>query len=172
MRRAIMSIAILAACGRPAALPFYQTAEMTPEWLNESAATHRVAPFRLKDQQARTITNTAFSNRVTIVHFFFTRCGDVCPTTTTNIARTLRAIDNARLQVLSHSVTPEADSVAALRHYAEAHSIVDPRWHLVTNLAAGAAVVALGLSGAGLVYELAYFDGTTWSAGGKSPINK
>src|SRR5215203_7195749 len=96
-------------CGRPAALPFYETAEMTPEWLSESAPTHHVAPFRLHDQRDSVITNAAFSNRVTIVHFFFTRCGDVCPTTTSNIARTLRTIDDARLQVLSHSVTPDAD---------------------------------------------------------------
>jgi protein SCO1/2 len=122
------------ACGRSAALPFYQTPEMTPEWLDESVPTHRVAPFQLKDQRDSTITNAAFSNHVTIVHFFFTRCGDVCPTTTTNLARTLRAIDDARLQVLSHSVTPEADSVGALRHYAEMHAIVDPRWHLVTGV--------------------------------------
>jgi len=123
----------IVACGRPAALPFYQTPEMTPEWLTESAPTHHVAPFRLHDQRDSVITNAAFSNRVTIVHFFFTRCGDVCPTTTANIARTLRGIDDARLQVLSHSVTPDADSVGALRRYAEMHSIVDPRWHLLTG---------------------------------------
>jgi protein SCO1/2 len=133
MRRAIVSLVMLAACARPAALPFYQTAEMTPEWLRESAATHHVAPFRLRDQYERSITNAAFSNHVTIVHFFFTRCGDVCPTTTSNVARTLRAIDDARLQVLSHSVTPEADSAGVLRHYAGTHAIVDPRWHLVTG---------------------------------------
>jgi protein SCO1 len=133
MRLALMSLVALTACGRPAVLPFYQTPEMTPEWLTESAPTHHVAPFRLHDQRDRVITNAAFSDRVTIVHFFFTRCGDVCPTTTANVARTLRTIGDARLQVLSHSVTPDADSVSALRHYAAMHSIVDARWHLVTG---------------------------------------
>jgi protein SCO1 len=126
-------LATLAACGRNASLPFYETADMTPEWSSDAAATHRVAPFRLTDQRGNTITNAAFDGRVTIVHFFFTRCGDVCPTTTTNIARTLRVVGDTRLQVLSHSVTPDADSVASLHHYADTHGIVDPRWHLVTG---------------------------------------
>jgi protein SCO1/2 len=134
--------ATMTACGHAASLPFYQTAEMTPEWLAESAPTHRVAPFRLQDQRDSTITNAQFAGRVTIVHFFFTRCGDVCPTTTTNVARTLRAIADDRLQVLSHSVTPDADSVASLRHYAETHQIVDPRWHLLTGARADVEALA------------------------------
>lgn len=126
-------LATQTACIQPESLPFYQTADMTPEWISPSTRTHRVADFRLVDQHDRAVTNAAFRGKATIVHFFFTRCGDVCPTTSSHLARTLRAIDDPRLQVLSHSVTPEADSVASLRHYAAMHRIVDPRWRLVTG---------------------------------------
>jgi protein SCO1/2 len=128
-------------CGRRAtsdALPFYRTAGMNPEWLDTGAATspsvHHIAPFTLWDQRGARITNAAFAGRASIVHFFFTSCGDVCPTTTRNIAAVLRAmVGDQRVQVLSHSVTPAADSVAALRRYADSHGITDARWHLLTG---------------------------------------
>jgi len=111
---------------------------MNPEWLDARAealrSMHRVAPFTLVDQHGASITNATFDGKASIVHFFFTSCGDVCPTTTRNIAAVLRATTgDQRVQVLSHSVTPDADSVAALRRYADSHGIVDPRWHLLTG---------------------------------------
>jgi protein SCO1/2 len=111
---------------------------MTPEWLSDreanSRGTHRVAAFQLTDQFGATVSNRAFDGKVTIVGFFFTRCGDVCPTTTRNLARVLRDLPGANdLQILSHSVTPDRDSVAALRVFAASHGIDDSRWHLLTG---------------------------------------
>ena len=143
MRILIIGVLLLGAvsCRRGAgaeSLPFYRTSNLDPEWIGareaSSASMHRVAPFKLVDQNGTSITNARFAGRVSIVHFFFTSCGDVCPTTTRNIAAVLRATaGNDRVQVLSHSVTPEADSVPALRRYADSHGIADPRWHLLTG---------------------------------------
>ena len=49
-------------------------------------------------------------------------------------------------------------------------------WKIVNNPAYSFATkevgaFILGLSGVGLLYELAYFDGTTWTAGAKTPIS-
>jgi protein SCO1/2 len=111
---------------------------MTPEWMTDREASdarmHRVAPFVLTDQRGATITESALRGRITIVHFFFARCGDVCPTTTANVARVVaEAGAMPELQVLSHSVTPERDSVPVLQHFAAMHKIADPRWHLLTG---------------------------------------
>ena len=137
--RLLVALAItVAACSRREALPFYRTAELTPEWLTvrESRARemHHVAPFTMTDQHGVSVTERAFEGRATIVTFFFTHCADICPTTTSNIRKLLEAIpDDGRIQVLSYSVTPERDSVAELRRFAERHHIADPRWHFLTG---------------------------------------
>jgi protein SCO1/2 len=111
---------------------------MTPEWLNEREAglpsTHRVAAFQLTDQSGNQVTDKSLAAHVTVAHFFFTKCGDICPTTTRNLARTLEEVprDN-RLQILSYSVSPERDSLPELRAFATKHHITDSRWHLLTG---------------------------------------
>lgn len=134
----IGSTLLLAACGEaPLAVPFYRTSDATPEWLSESAALkpdmHHVANFALTDQYRATVTDSNLKGRATIIHFFFTTCAGVCPTTQTNIARLLAHTKESRIQVLSHSVVPERDSVPALQMYASMHDIHDSRWHLLTG---------------------------------------
>lgn len=119
-------------------LPFYRDSTLTPTWLTAAAARtptmHRVAAFRAENQHDRTVTNAALAGRVTLVHFFFTHCVDICPTTTSNVARTLSAIGaDPRAQVLSFSITPERDSVPLLRQFATLHGLTDVRWHLLTS---------------------------------------
>ena len=138
--RIIMALAVsivACGCGR-SELPFYRTAAMTPEWLRDGDVSgpsmHRVGPFALTDQRGARLTNASFAGRVSVVNFFFTSCRDVCPTTTRNIAALLReTTGDERIQILSHSVTPSADSIGALRHFAEERGIRDPRWHLLTG---------------------------------------
>ena len=138
--RIIMSLVLalgLAGCGR-SKLPFYRSAEMTPEWLDARDAAapsmHHVRSFRLADQRGAELTNAAFAGKVTVVSFFFTACRDVCPTTTRNIAQILRETSGEpRIQVLSHSVAPAADSIGQLAKFAEERGIRDARWHLLTG---------------------------------------
>lgn len=129
--------AALGACGR-SKLPFYRTAEMTPEWLAPSDVSapsmHRIARFALTDQHGARVTNASFVGKVSIVNFFFTGCRDVCPTTTRNIAELLRDTrGGSSVQILSHSITPAADSIGALVRFAEERGVRDPRWHLLTG---------------------------------------
>jgi len=130
---------LLSAChDSKLAVPFYRTAELTPEWLSAPVAnaksTHRVGAFKLTDQNGANITNSAFAKHATIIHFFFTTCAGVCPTTQSNIARLLAKMPNeSRVQVLSHSVMPERDSQLMLKMYAGLHQIDPERWHLLTG---------------------------------------
>jgi len=133
----VLALAAAAGCGR-SRLPFYRTAAMTPEWLSakdaSAASIHRVAPFVLTDQHGVRVTDRSFTGKVSIIHFFFTTCRDVCPTTTRNIDALLRDMrGDERIQVLSHSIAPAADSVGALVHFATDRGIRDPRWHLLTG---------------------------------------
>ncbi len=119
-------------------LPYFRDQDLTPEWLSVSTAAaptmHRVQSFSLVDQRGRVVTEREISGHITVVHFFYATCGRVCPRTQSSLARWLRAMpsDN-RIQVLSHTVQPERDSVAALAEYAIMHEIVDARWRLLTG---------------------------------------
>ena len=133
--------------GKAEPLPFYRTAEMTPEWLSareaSAPAMHRVGAFRAEDQHGAVITERALSAKVTIVSFFFATCADICPTTTHNLASMLaEAGSDPRIQLLSYSITPEHNSAAVLREFARAHGIADPRWHLLRSSAAATAALA------------------------------
>ncbi|MEO7361840.1 MAG: SCO family protein [Gemmatimonadaceae bacterium] len=111
---------------------------MTREWLSAEVANatgmHRVGAFRLTDQNGANISESTFAKHATIIHFFFTTCAGVCPTTQSNIARLLAKMPNeSRVQVLPHSVMPERDSEPMLKMYAELHQIDGARWHLLTG---------------------------------------
>lgn len=120
-----------------APLPYIRSAQLTPEWLTDAEAAsptmHHIGAFRMTDQHGQTITEQSLRGRITVAQFFFTKCGDLCPTTTTNLQRLLNAVGDSALQVLSYSVTPTRDSVAELRDYAAMRGIRDPRWHLLTG---------------------------------------
>ena len=119
-------------------LPYFRDQDLTPEWLSMRTASaptmHRVHSFSLLDQRGRVVTEREIAGHVTVVHFFYATCARVCPRTQSSVARWLRAMpsDN-RIQVLSHTVQPERDSVAALAEYATMHEIVDARWRLLTG---------------------------------------
>jgi protein SCO1/2 len=139
MRRLVCAAVLLCAgcVGDPDGLPFYRTAALTPEWLagpdRASPAVHRVSAFDLRNQHGAAVRDSILDGRVSIVHFFFATCGGVCPATRVNLAQLMRAVPDADVRILSHSVQPERDSVAALAAYAELHGIRDPRWQLLTG---------------------------------------
>lgn len=117
-------------------LPFFTTPDLAPRWMSERRAEsiHRVAPFRLTDQDGRTITDADVAGKVYVASFFFTRCQQICPILGTGLRRVQSAFaDDGGVLILSHSVTPEMDSVPALRRWAAAHGARGGRWHLLTG---------------------------------------
>ena len=135
---------VVAACGekqnqsRVDALPFYKDASFTPSWLTpNSAATkafHSIPDFSLTNQRGETITQEDLKDKVTVVDFFFTTCPGICPKMTTNMAviQDNFSTDND-IVLLSHSVTPETDSIPILAAYAERKGVISPNWHLLTG---------------------------------------
>jgi protein SCO1/2 len=76
-------------------------------------------PFRLVDQDGRTVTDRDFIGAPHLVFFGFTRCPDVCPTKLFEISEVLRATgDKGRvLRALFVSVDPERDTPEAMKSY-------------------------------------------------------
>lgn len=119
-------------------LPFYDEATFTPHWLSPNEdildTFHRISPFVLTNQEGATITEATFKDKIYVADFFFTICPGICPKMTANMME-LQAefINDDEIMLLSHSVTPERDSVPVLKSYAEAKGILSHKWHLVTG---------------------------------------
>jgi protein SCO1/2 len=76
-------------------------------------------PFRLTDQNGRTVTEQDFKGAPFLVFFGFTHCPDVCPTTLFEVSEILRTLgpDAARVKVAFITVDPERDTPTALKDY-------------------------------------------------------
>ncbi|MEL6535698.1 MAG: SCO family protein [Bacteroidota bacterium] len=119
-------------------LPFYNEATFTPHWLapNDPALEtfHRISPFQLINQEGDTVTHETFRDKIYVADFFFTICPGICPKMTSNMSRVQEAfLNDDEVLLLSHSVTPEMDSVPVLKEYAEAKGVLSEKWHLVTG---------------------------------------
>lgn len=119
------------------ALPYYRTAQLTPEWLPASVADgaemHRVGDFAFVDQHGSGITQDDLDGRLTVANFFFTQCTGICPTTRAQMGWVREQFEgDDRLIMLSHSVAPDHDTHEVLGHYAHVHDVADG-WHLLTG---------------------------------------
>ncbi len=123
---------------RVTTLPFYSEATFTPHWLetdSDSLANfHQIPAFQLTNQNGEAVTEKTFADKIYITDFFFTSCPGICPKMTKNMGVLQDAFLKDRdVLLLSHSVTPEFDSVSILKNYAIAKDVIDDRWHLVTG---------------------------------------
>ena len=118
-------------------LPYYNEASFTPKWLNnvEDLETfHKVPSFNLIDQNGESVTGQTFKEKIYVTDFFFTTCPGICPKMTENMALVQEAFkDDPEVLLLSHSVTPETDSVQVLKTYAENKGAISNKWYLVTG---------------------------------------
>ena len=122
---------------RVGTLPYYNEASFTPKWLNnvEDLETfHKVPSFNLIDQNGESVTGQTFKEKIYVTDFFFTTCPGICPKMTENMALVQEAFkDDPEVLLLSHSVTPETDSVQVLKTYAENKGAISNKWYLVTG---------------------------------------
>jgi len=118
-------------------LPYYNSSEFTPRWLSSDevpADFHKVPEFSLTNQDGEAFTEVRMDGKITVVDFFFTSCSGICPTLTKNLGVVDAAFPTETdLLLLSHSVTPDKDTVEVLRKYADSKAINTDRWHLLTG---------------------------------------
>ncbi len=119
-------------------LPVYQPTNFNIDLVDSSiqhvSKYHTIKDFKLVNQNGDTITQEDYKGKIYIADFFFTTCQSICPIMTKNMAAIQKEIlyDNDIL-LLSHTVTPEIDSVAQLKRYAIEKGVNDTKWNLVTG---------------------------------------
>lgn len=119
-------------------LPYYEEATYQPHWLSSASSKldtfHKISPFELINQDGETISEKTFEGKIYVTDFFFTTCPGICPKMTNHMSLLQEAfIDDDEILLLSHSVTPEKDSVKVLKAYAEEKGILSKKWHLATG---------------------------------------
>jgi len=119
-------------------LPYFNTPDWTPEWIEKTDSPyqqiHQIPVFNFKDQEGNAISNKTVEGKIYIANFFFTSCRGICPKMTNNMYLLQEAFKlDASILFLSHSVTPDTDSVAVLKKYAIENKVNSKQWHLLTG---------------------------------------
>ena len=119
-------------------LPIFNPADVNPELVDSTvqyiAKAHKIADFSFTNQNGKTITQKNYEGKIYVADFFFTTCQSICPIMTTNMVDVQKAIlNNPKVMLLSHTVTPDIDSVPVLKKYAIQKGVVDAKWNLVTG---------------------------------------
>jgi protein SCO1/2 len=119
-------------------LPIYQPAMVSEELVDSTIQYqkkyHKIADFSLINQNGDTVTQDTYKDKIYVADFFFTTCQTICPIMTDHMYQIQKEILNDDdVMLLSHSVTPEIDSVAQLKRYAKKKGVIDRKWNLVTG---------------------------------------
>ncbi|OBX23497.1 MULTISPECIES: SCO family protein [Bizionia] len=119
-------------------LPIYQPAmvnfELVDSTIQYKKKYHKIADFSLTNQNGETVTQANYENKIYVADFFFTTCQTICPIMTDHMVYIQKELkDEPDVMLLSHTVTPEIDSVAQLKKYALKKGVDDSRWNLVTG---------------------------------------
>ncbi len=119
-------------------LPIFQPAQVNVELVDSTIQHvkkyHTIADFSLINQNGKTVTQDTYNNKIYIADFFFTTCQTICPIMTDNMVILQNKLkQDPDVMLLSHTVTPEIDSVAQLKNYALNKGVLDSKWNLVTG---------------------------------------
>jgi len=121
-----------------ASLPFFNQPDWTPQWIGVSDTgykkIHIIPAFSFMDQNGNLITEQTVQGKIYVANFFFTKCRSICPKMTNNMFQLQETFkSDTSIILLSHSVTPESDSVTLLHKYAFDHKVDAAKWHLLTG---------------------------------------
>ncbi|QAA82060.1 SCO family protein [Aequorivita sp. H23M31] len=95
---------------------------------------HIIDDFSLTNQNGETVTQEDYDGKIYVADFFFTTCQTICPIMTDHMIQIQEALANdANVLLLSHTVTPEIDSVPQLKKYSIEKGVNDAKWNLVTG---------------------------------------
>jgi protein SCO1 len=94
----------------------------------------QIPDFRLTSQTGQTVTLEYLENKVFVANFIFTSCEGVCKKMSSQMTRVQQAFHKEpKVKIVSFSVDPERDSVAALQQYAARYGANNNQWFFLTG---------------------------------------
>lgn len=95
---------------------------------------HRVDTFSFYNQDGRLITQKDVMGKVYVAEYFFATCKGICPKMNQNMAKVYEAYrGNPDVLILSHTVDPKNDTVAALKEYSRRFDADAKQWMFLTG---------------------------------------
>lgn len=93
-----------------------------------------VPDFALTERSGRQVTRTDLLGKVWLANFIYTQCAETCPIQTARLARLQAEFTGEEdLRLVSITVDPERDTLAALSSYAEKYGAHPVRWLFLTG---------------------------------------
>jgi protein SCO1/2 len=119
-------------------LPIYNPSDLdrrlVADSLQRKGRNHRVLPFSLVNQYGDTVTQATLRGKIYVADFFFTVCPDICKDMAVQKRRLQAELQNEDdFVIVSHTVTPQIDSVPVMRAYADRQGALPGKWHLLTG---------------------------------------
>lgn len=119
-------------------LKVYSPADVNPMLVDSTiqyiSRNHKIADFSFTNQNGKMVTQDDYKGKIYVADFFFTTCPTICPIMSDNMSWLQQQIkDDPKVMLLSHTVTPDIDSVPVLKAYAEKKGAIDGKWNLVTG---------------------------------------
>lgn len=114
-------------------LPYFGEKELRPG--AKDTLYHTIQPFRFINQDGDTVTDKTYDGKIYVADYFFTTCKSICPKMATELQRVQNKFSytNGLVQILSHTVNPEEDSVPVLKAYSEMVHANTKMWNFVTG---------------------------------------
>ncbi len=95
---------------------------------------HKIRSFAFLDQEGDTVTNKDVEGKIYVVEYFFTTCKGICPKMNENMSEVFQAFrGNSKVLILSHTVDPKKDTVAAMADYARRYEADPAQWLFLTG---------------------------------------
>jgi len=93
-----------------------------------------VQSFSFTNQDGKIISNKDVDGKVYVAEYFFTTCRGICPKMNNNLKQVYEAYKNEDdFRILSHTVDPEIDTVARMKHYADSLAVDSKEWWFLTG---------------------------------------
>lgn len=114
-------------------LPYFGERELAAN--GKDTLYHTIPPFKFVNQDGDTITDQTYAGKIYVADYFFTTCKSICPKMTTELLRVQEKFGYTKeiVNILSHTVDPEHDSVPVLKAYANMVHADTRMWNFVTG---------------------------------------
>lgn len=114
--------------------PFDVNPDLVDSTIQAQRTGHIIDDFSFVNQYADTITQTDIEGQITVVNYFFTTCGSICPIMNDQMKRVQTEFSAEEwLTLLSHTVWPEGDSVPRLYDYSLKYEAIPTKWWFLTG---------------------------------------
>jgi protein SCO1/2 len=119
-------------------LPIFNPTDLNPAVVDDDLERvgrgHRIGNFDLVDQWGNAVDSSLLSGKIYVADFFFTTCPSICIDMGRNFQKVQQAyVDESRVNLVSHTVMPEVDSVEVMHAYGQRMGAIQGKWHLLTG---------------------------------------